>query len=122
MVNFLYFLDLIDHFVTNFGLVIVGIFQAIAIGWIYGADKLRIYINSVSKWKIGKWWNFLIKYFIPVVLLTLIIVQFFKELKEPYGGYPGWAIGIGWMALVIPMVVIVILAFWKVKKVEVVKN
>ena len=118
----LYFLDLIDHFVTNFGLVIVGIFQAIAIGWIYGADKLRIYINSVSKWKIGKWWNFLIKYFIPVVLLTLIIVQFFKELKEPYGGYPGWAIGIGWMALVIPMVVIVILAFWKVKKVEVVKN
>ncbi|MCK4422831.1 MAG: sodium-dependent transporter, partial [Candidatus Omnitrophica bacterium] len=44
----LYYLDITDHFITNYGLVIVGFLEAIAVGWFYGADKLRAYINNVS--------------------------------------------------------------------------
>ncbi|NOZ80440.1 MAG: sodium-dependent transporter [DPANN group archaeon] len=99
----LYFLDIVDHFVTNFGLVLVGLFEAIAVGWVYGARRLREYINSVSRWKMGAWWDHLIRYVIPAVLILLLVMQFIKEMEGPYEGYPGWALAIGWSVVVVPL-------------------
>ena len=115
----LYFLDIFDHFITNFGLVIVGIFQCIAVGWIYGADRLRTFMNTVSDWHVGKWWNFAIKWFIPIVLGLLVVVQFVKEMQGNYEGYPDWAIALGWLAVVIPIVIAIILSFMKPTDVKV---
>ncbi len=106
----LYFLDIVDHFITSFGLVLVGIFECIAIGWIYKADKLRKYINSVSGHNTGKWWNYCIKYIIPLALTLLVIIQFFTEIKANYEGYPDWAIAIGWFVVAVPLVIAVALA------------
>lgn len=99
----LYFLDVVDHFVTTFGLVIVGIFECIAIGWVFGADRLRRFINGVSRSKVGIWWEYSIKYVIPVILTILLLVQFFKEVSANYEGYPDWAIAIGWLVVIIPL-------------------
>lgn len=107
----LYYLDIFDHFVTSFGLVIVGIFECLAIGWVYGAENLRQYINSVSRWKLGKWWNTAIKFVIPIILTVLVVVQFHTELQAPYEGYPAWSLALGWAAVIIPMIVAVVLAF-----------
>lgn len=104
-----YFLDLVDHFVTNYNLLLTGIFQSILVGWIYGAEKLRRYINQVSDWKLGKWWNFAIKYIILVVLVTLLVTQFSKDIKIPYGGYPAWALGIGWSIVLVPLLLFLFL-------------
>jgi neurotransmitter:Na+ symporter, NSS family len=101
----LFFLDIIDHFITNYGLVIVGIFESIAIGWIYGADKLRKFMNSTSTHKVGPWWNFSIKYLIPIVLILLLVAQLIKDITTPYEGYPGWALTIGWLSVGIPLAV-----------------
>jgi len=95
----LYFLDIIDHFVTSYNLIIIGILECIAVGWIFGADKLRKYINSTSKKKIGIWWNFSIKYLIPLLLFTVLLLQIKTEFAENYGGYPDWAIILGWMVV-----------------------
>ncbi len=98
----LYFLDIVDHFVTSYNLLLVGIFQTILAGWIYGAEKLRRYINQVSDWQVGKWWNVSIKYIIPIVLTTLLVTQFSKDIKIPYQGYPTWALSIGWAIALLP--------------------
>jgi neurotransmitter:Na+ symporter, NSS family len=110
----LYFLDVFDHFVTNFGLVLVGVFQCIAVGWVYGADKLRMYINSVSRFKIGRWWNFLIKWFIPIALSALLVVQFVKEMAGPYEGYPTWALTLGWLSVIVPVGIAILMSFSKI--------
>lgn len=107
----LYFLDVIDHFITSFGLVLVGIFECLVIGWVYGADRLREYINRVSHRKLGKWWSHAIRWFIPGVLGILVAVQFVTELKGNYEGYPGWAIWIGWAPVILPVMIAVGLAF-----------
>ena len=39
-------------FLIGVGLVIAGLLEAIVIGWVYGADKLRAYINEISEWKL----------------------------------------------------------------------
>ena len=105
----LYFLDIVDHFVTNYNLLLVGIFQSILVGWIYGAEKLRRYINQVSDWRVGKWWNFSIKYVIPMVLVALLVTQFSKDIRIPYEGYPAWALGIGWAIVLVPLLLFLFL-------------
>ena len=96
----LYYLDITDHFITNYGLVFVGLLEVWAIGWLYGADKLRQYINEVSDIRIGRWWNVLIKFIIPLCLLVLLIMSLNKDIQEPYGGYPQTALfSFGWLVL-----------------------
>lgn len=99
----LYFLDITDHFLTNYNLILAAIFQLILAGWIYGAEPLRRYINEVSDWRIGKWWNISIKYIIPVILTTLLATQLSQDINTPYEGYPSWALGIGWAIVAIPL-------------------
>ncbi|AOY83538.1 sodium-dependent transporter [Moorena producens JHB] len=101
----LYILDIVDHFVTNYNLMLVAIFQSILVGWLYGAEKLRRYINQVSDWKVGKWWNFCIKYLIPMALVALLATQFSKDIRTPYEGYPAWALGIGWAIVFLPLLI-----------------
>jgi NSS family neurotransmitter:Na+ symporter len=100
----LYFLDIIDHFMMSYNLMIVGILECIAVGWIFGANRMRKYINSVSDWKLGRWWNWAIRIIIPAALILLLVLNFIGELKVPYEGYPGWALGIGWALVVIPVI------------------
>jgi NSS family neurotransmitter:Na+ symporter len=98
----LYYLDIADHFITSYGLVFVGLLEVIAIGWLYGADKLRKYVNHVSEIKIGKWWNVLIKFVIPVFLVVLLGTTFIRDIKAPYGGYPKWLVFCcGWLMLIV---------------------
>lgn len=101
----LYYLDIIDHFITSFGLVLVGVFQCIAIGWIYGIDRLESYINRVSARKKSLWWSVSIRYVVPIILSVLVIVQFITELQGNYQGYPTWAISMGWMVAITPLLI-----------------
>jgi len=101
----LYILDIVDHFVTNINLIVIGILECIAVGWIFGAEKMRAYINKVSDFKIGIWWSAAIKYIIPISLAVILALQLKIEFAENYGGYPDWAILIGWMFVLVPVVI-----------------
>lgn len=98
----MYYLDIVNHFITFYGLVIFGLLEVLAVGWWYGAENLRTYINEVSDIKIGKWWTWLIKFVIPVVLVVLLVTSFWKDCHEPYEGYAQWAIWcFGWGMLIV---------------------
>ncbi|MBI2649976.1 sodium-dependent transporter [Candidatus Woesearchaeota archaeon] len=101
----LYFLDVIDHFINSYSLVAVGILECIAVGWVFGAEKLRAYVNKVSDIKIGRWWDYAIKYFVPIVLTIIVAIQLTKEFKAPYENYPQWAIWLGWISVVVPFAI-----------------
>ena len=92
----LYWLDIIDHFVTSYGLVTVGILECILVGWYFKSEKMKDHINSVSSWKIGKFWEISIRYIIPLALGMLVITSLFQEFSAPYEGYSQvWLIIIG---------------------------
>ncbi|MBO8161007.1 MAG: sodium-dependent transporter [Thermosipho sp. (in: Bacteria)] len=106
----LYWLDIVDHFLGIYALLIVGILEAIVIGWVLGAENLREYINSVSEIKVGKWFNFSLKFIIPIVLMFILITNLIDEIKNPYEGYPIWALLIGASLLVITPIVAIVLS------------
>lgn len=88
----LYFLDIVDHFVINYGVVIVGILQAIIVGWLWKGNSLLNYVNERSNFKIGTAWQFAIKYAVPLFLVVLLAINIVNEFRTPYEGYPVWAL------------------------------
>lgn len=93
----LYFLDIIDAFINSYGIVVVGLAEAVVVGWLLGTHQIREYTNSMSYYTVGKWWDVMIKFVTPVVLTFMLVQNFLNEIKAPYGGYPTKAIAIfGW--------------------------
>jgi len=100
----LYWLDILDYFIMNFGLLAVGLFEAIIIAWIFGATKLGKHVNEGSSWKVGALWRLSLKFITPAILAVLIVIAVYDNIQKPYGGY-SWAalatIGAGWIILTI---------------------
>ena len=99
----LYLLDIMDNFINNYGIVVVGLLEAFVIGWIVKPKTIRDHANSISYFRIGKWWDIIIKYVTPIILFITLVQSVITELKTPYGGYDtislllyGWGvIGLG---------------------------
>ena len=86
----LYFLDIVDHFVTHYGVILGGMGQALIAGWVVGAESFRRYVNSISDWTVGRWWNISIRWIVPSTLTILFVAQLATDLKTPYENYPAW--------------------------------
>ena len=112
----LFWLDIVDHFINNYGLVVAGLLECIVVGWFFNLDIIRKHLNKVSKLQLGTWWNWVIKLCLPLFLAVILFTQLVKELSTPYEGY-SWAslIGIGWSWVGITLLVSFILAVrpWK---------
>jgi len=107
----LLWLDIVDHFITHYGLILVGILECVVVGWLFNLPMLRQHINAISTIQLGVWWDMLIKYFIPIVLGSICLGDIYNELQEPYSNY-SWTslllLGVNW--LVVTLVVAFILA------------
>ncbi|MBM7624421.1 sodium-dependent transporter [Sporohalobacter salinus] len=91
----LYLLDIIDHFLMEFGAGLAAIFFCLVLGWQYGAKRLRKFMNPISDLKVGIWWDSMIKFITPAILIVLFIKGIFTDLTEGYAGYPFKALSIG---------------------------
>ncbi len=101
----LYWLDIVDHWMNNYGLVVIGFLECIAIGWFFGTKKLREYINEVSDFKIGWWWDLFIKWLTPLALGWALVANIVEEFSVPYEGYPTWALLVGGWGVVAVIII-----------------
>ena len=112
----LLWLDIVDHFLTHYGLVVVGIAECILVGWFFKLKALRDHINRISSVKLGVWWDILIKYFVPLVLGVILFGDLHNELSKPYGGY-SWTslvlIGGDWLMLTLIAAFIIASRPWR---------
>jgi NSS family neurotransmitter:Na+ symporter len=75
-IGFMQGVDLITPLDTIFGtyaLAILGFIEIIFFGWVWGADKIREYVNDNSDFKIGRWFDFCLKIICPIAVLIIII-------------------------------------------------
>lgn len=105
-------LDIVDHFINNFGIIFGGLAEIVMIAWFGRLAEMRQYINRVSDFPLGPWWPFCLKVITPLTLGIMAVSNLVGDLAQPYGGYPlsaliafGWAlmavIGLGawWLAV-----------------------
>lgn len=86
----LFYLDTIDHFVNNYGLVVAGLAEVLLVAWIARTlTDQRDHINAISYVRMGGWWTVSLKFITPVLLTFMIVYNtFWVELAENYSGYP----------------------------------
>ncbi len=95
----LYILDIVDHFINNFGIVFSGLIEVILLGWFFKLDTLRDHANGISDFTVGGWWNLMIRVVTPIVLGVTAVLNLVGDLSSNYGGYTtaqvvvmGWAV------------------------------
>jgi NSS family neurotransmitter:Na+ symporter len=105
----------VDSFVNGtWGIVLVGLVECVVVGWLYDVHILRRHANARSDWKIGAWWEGLIKFVIPLILGTLFVWSLYDDFSSKEGflvnreGQIIWPniVGLGIMALVFVAAVI----------------
>jgi len=117
----LHWLDITDHFLTQYGLVLAAIFECIILGWVYKANRMREHINHYSTWQVQRWWNVCIKGVVPLVLIMLLVSSLIEEFSQSYGGYPILSIiliGRDWLLYTLFFAVIVASHPWKIEPKE----
>lgn len=107
----LYWLDIVDHWINNYGLAVIGLAEVIVIGYIFGTKPFREFLNEVSEVKVGLWWDAMIKVVTPVILGITILTSLYAEFSKAYEGYPAWSLILGgWLVVVGIVVASVLLA------------
>jgi NSS family neurotransmitter:Na+ symporter len=102
----LWILDIVDHFVNNYGLVTGGIVECLLVGWVLKAAVARRHVDQAGGIKLPKLWEVLVKFVTPTILIIVIGFALYSEFSGNYGDYSTKAlliIGVGWLlaALVI---------------------
>jgi neurotransmitter:Na+ symporter, NSS family len=106
----LLWLDIVDHFLNHYGLITVGIIEALIVGWLYRTDLLKAHIvanlglsgtrHRIFNYVILQLWMYCIRFITPVALGVAIVHSLIREFREPYEGYPISGIlilGVGWL-------------------------
>ncbi|MGM0425330.1 MAG: sodium-dependent transporter [Thermodesulfobacteriota bacterium] len=97
----LFVLDIVDHFINNFGIVFAGLVEVILLSWFFKLESVREHINALSEFAIGSWWNFCLKVITPIVLGYMAVANLVGDIRENYEGYPGSALVLfGWCVVV----------------------
>lgn len=112
----LFWVDIVDYFLNHYGLLVAGLLQTILVAWIFKAERLRSHINSVGNGQLGRWWTHVVVYWIPLILVILLISDIYRNLQKPYGGY-SWSalgiIGVGWIILTLVIATVFTKLKWK---------
>jgi NSS family neurotransmitter:Na+ symporter len=91
----LHWLDIVDNWMSVFGLIVIAFLEALFFGWFFDLRIIQRHVDTYSEIKVGPLWIGLIKYVTTIVLGIIIVWNFLKEVASPYGGYPAWALWLG---------------------------
>ncbi|MGX5553354.1 sodium-dependent transporter [Bacillus cereus] len=105
----LMFLDVVDYFANNFGLITIALAEVVTIGLIL--RRLPVYqnhANFVSDIKLGTFWRVSLLVITPLMLGYMLIDGTIQNIKKNYGDYPtefvvtyGWSIAAAFLIVAI---------------------
>ncbi len=112
----LFVLDIMDRFMTQMGITVVVLGESIMVGYYFGAPKMRKFLNVHSLHNVGKWWDYSIKFVIPIGIMFMIGSEVFARIKEPYGGSRGVEFLYGWRVVALIFIISFVLTSIKTRK------
>lgn len=103
----LHVLDILDHFLNQFGILLVAVVSMVVIAWgLRALPLLADHLNQRSSVHVGTWWRALVGVVAPLALTYVLVDAFLTDVDKPYGGYPTWMLAVfGWGAAAAVIVV-----------------
>ncbi|MDP5253684.1 MULTISPECIES: sodium-dependent transporter [unclassified Vibrio] len=86
-------LDLVDHFANNIGIMTSCLVEILFMTWLLKIADVRDYVNKVSDFTIGTWFELCLRFITPIILVFIVVTKFSVLFNEGYGGYDltlGW--------------------------------
>ncbi|QUJ68724.1 sodium-dependent transporter [Photobacterium sp. GJ3] len=80
-------LDLVDYFINNVALLASCLIELLVIGWLLKVADIRAYVNSISEFSIGKWFEICIRFISPIMLIVILGTNLVNTFNDGYGGY-----------------------------------
>jgi NSS family neurotransmitter:Na+ symporter len=83
-----FILDIVDHFINNYALILGGILECLLVGWLLKSQVMRRHVNGcgaiIPLWPI---WDVAIRIVTPLILGYILLSALLQEFTEAYGGY-----------------------------------
>jgi len=117
----LYWLDILDHFLNQYGLVLAGLLECLVVGYLFKADVLRRHINQQARHKLNRGWDVIVKYVTPAILLAMLVRTLAAEIAKGYGHYSASAlvgIGVSWLLATLAAAFILSLYPWDASRLQ----
>ncbi|XP_055531694.1 sodium-dependent dopamine transporter isoform X2 [Wyeomyia smithii] len=110
-----YFFQLLDRYAAGYSILIAVLFESIAVSWIYGTQRFCDDIRDMIGFSPGIYWRVCWKFVAPLFLLFIIIYGLIGYEPLSYGDYvyPPWANVLGWCIAGSSMIMIPLMAFYK---------
>jgi NSS family neurotransmitter:Na+ symporter len=89
-------LDLVDHFTNNVGIMSSCLIEIVLMTWLFKISDVRRYVNSISDFSIGVWFDICLRFVTPVILAIIVSTKLQTLLTEGYGGYD---LTLGWVMM-----------------------
>jgi NSS family neurotransmitter:Na+ symporter len=107
----LYYLDVVDRFVNNFGLIFAGLAEVILIAWIARQlGPLQAHINRDSYLRVGWWWTISLMVITPVLLSVMAAINVYQEITNRYEDYPlSGLLVMGWGVVLVTLILAFVL-------------
>ena len=84
----LFILDIVDHFIMNYALIIGGVLECLLVGWILKSGVMRRHVNAVSNVRLWPVWDIVVRFVTPVILLIVVGSALKNDFTEAYEKYP----------------------------------
>lgn len=102
----LYILDIVDYFINQFGVAISALVEVVMIGYLFRLSELREHANGISDFRIGPWWNVMIKVVTPIILGISVVQNFVQNFQSNYGEYGTLQVLLlGWLVALVVLIV-----------------
>ncbi|MDC0612566.1 sodium-dependent transporter [Vibrio sp.] len=94
-------LDLVDHFTNNIGIMSGCFIEIVLMTWLFKISDVRKYVNSISDFSVGVWFDICLRFVTPVILAIILATKVHTLLTEGYGGYD---LTLGWVLIALLLI------------------
>lgn len=100
----IYVLDVVDHFVNQYGILVVALLSMLVVAWgLRALPRLAEHLNVHGRPRLGSGWRVLTSVVAPVGLAIVLFLAVRDDLGTPYGDYPTWLLlTFGWLLVLAP--------------------
>ena len=103
-------LDIVSHWNFDYGLLMCGFLECVLVGWVMGTGTIREMLNQNSRVHLGVWFDYLIKWVIPTLILFLLGWSIVGEFRDGLYGTslsPHYSENFRWMRF-IPVITVIL--------------
>ncbi|CAF1228590.1 unnamed protein product [Adineta steineri] len=116
-----YFVELLQNYAAFYSIIIAVLFEAIAVSWLYGINRISEDVKEMLGSKPGKFWIITWCLIAPLFLGGIVLSGLIQHVAPNYGKltdpyyhqYPDWSHLVGWMFALSSVIFIPVVAIYQ---------